>query len=70
MADDLSRGIQVHELNGRWMHGPDFLQLEEELWPTNYVPAKEDNECRQAGKVHVVPLAQAGFTTGTQINSR
>eukprot|EP00112_Aurelia_sp_Birch-Aquarium-sp1_P026220 Seg9160.2 transcript_id=Seg9160.2/GoldUCD/mRNA.D3Y31 product="hypothetical protein" protein_id=Seg9160.2/GoldUCD/D3Y31 len=56
VADDLSRGIHVHELNGRWMHGPDFLQLEEELWPTKYVPppAKEDNECCQAAKVHMV----------------
>ena len=56
VADDLSRGIHVHELNGRWMHGPDFLQLEEELWPTKYgpAPAEEDNERRQATKVHMV----------------
>ena len=56
VADDLSRGIHVHELNGRWMHGPDFLQLEEKLWPTKYgpPPAEEDNERRQATKVHMV----------------
>ena len=46
----------MHELNGRWMNGPDFLQLEEELWPTNYGPpsAEEDNKLRQATKVHMV----------------
>ncbi|XP_067650866.1 uncharacterized protein [Haliotis asinina] len=32
-ADDLSRGISVEEINGRWMHGPDFLKLDSEQWP-------------------------------------
>eukprot|EP00794_Sanderia_malayensis_P001985 gene1985-2252_t len=61
VADDLSRGIHVDELNGRWMQGPDFLQLEEELWPTKYgpPPTEEDNECRQATKVHMVINARA-----------
>ena len=56
VADDLSRGIHVQELNGRWMHGPDFLQLEEEFWPPKYgpPPAEEDNEYRHATKVHMV----------------
>ncbi|XP_067665015.1 uncharacterized protein [Haliotis asinina] len=32
-ADDLSRGISVEEINGRWMHGPDLLRLDSEQWP-------------------------------------
>ena len=60
-ADDLSRGIHVHELKGRWMHGLDFLQLEEELWPTKYSPlsTEEDRECRRATKAHLVMNARA-----------
>ena len=33
-ADDLSRGIAVSEMNGRWMNGPSFLREEPEDWPT------------------------------------
>ena len=25
VADDVSRGITMQELNGRWKHGPEFL---------------------------------------------
>ena len=32
-ADDLSRGITVSEMNGRWMNGPVFLTKEPEEWP-------------------------------------
>ena len=53
VADELSRGIHVHELNGRWMHGPEFLRTAEGLWPTTAIPSpvKEDSERRQATKV-------------------
>jgi hypothetical protein len=33
-ADDLSRGISVHEKNGRWMNGPSFLRKNADEWPT------------------------------------
>ncbi|XP_028399260.1 uncharacterized protein LOC114522717 [Dendronephthya gigantea] len=33
-ADDLSRGIAVHEMNERWMNGPLFLRECPEHWPT------------------------------------
>lgn len=33
IADDLSRGITVKELNNRWVNGPEFLRLPEEEWP-------------------------------------
>lgn len=28
-ADDVSRGVTVEELPGRWLHGPEFLRLSE-----------------------------------------
>ena len=33
VADDLTKGISVDEMKGRWFNGPDFLQLRDELWP-------------------------------------
>jgi hypothetical protein len=33
-ADDLSRGISVREMNGRWMNGPPFLTKHSNEWPT------------------------------------
>ena len=53
VADELSRGIHVHELNGRWMHGPEFLRTAEGFWPTKAIPSpvKEDSERRKATKV-------------------
>ncbi|XP_071941071.1 uncharacterized protein [Antedon mediterranea] len=35
VADDVSRGIPVKQLNGRWRIGPEFLYLPEEDWPVN-----------------------------------
>ena len=32
-ADDLSRGLTVHQLSGRWMHGPPFLRMPKQDWP-------------------------------------
>ena len=33
VADDISRGIDVNQLNQRWMTGPEFLYLPEQSWP-------------------------------------
>ena len=33
VADDVSRGIAVTELSGRWQTGPEFLRLPKEQWP-------------------------------------
>ena len=33
VADDVSRGITVGELSGRWKEGPDFLRKPTEEWP-------------------------------------
>ncbi|KAK3731847.1 hypothetical protein QZH41_020215 [Actinostola sp. cb2023] len=32
-ADDLSRGLPIKELRGRWMNGPPFLKKAKEEWP-------------------------------------
>ena len=37
VADDVSRGITVSELNDRWKHGPLFLESLEEEWPREEV---------------------------------
>ena len=49
VADDLSRGIRVNELQGRWKNGPEFLDLPESQWPiTTTLPAPNvDMERRQ-----------------------
>ena len=33
VADDVSKGISVKEMNGRWLNGPNFIRSPEELWP-------------------------------------
>ena len=38
VADDLSRGIRVNELQGRWKNGPEFLYLPESQWPITTAP--------------------------------
>ena len=49
VADDLSRGIRVNELQGRWKNGPEFLYLPESQWPitTSPPPPNVDMERRQ-----------------------
>ena len=53
VADDVSRGIRVEELNGRWSNGPEFLQLPEEFWPQETMKAvsEEEMERRQVKAV-------------------
>ena len=49
VADDISRGIYVGDLKGRWSNGPEFLQKPEELWPQEVAkPVSEEHlELRQ-----------------------
>lgn len=56
VADDLSRGISVDELQGRWMNGPEFLYLPESRWPIKIASpsSNEDMERRQA---HILAAA-------------
>ena len=44
-ADDLTRGLTVDEMHGRWMHGPSYLKLPKSQWPSEIIGApKEDPE--------------------------
>ena len=56
VADDVSRGIPVEELNGQWSNGPEFLQLPEEFWPqeTTKAVSEDDMERRQVKAVYEV----------------
>ena len=63
VADDVSRGITVQKLNGRWKHGQEFLQLPEEKWPQEPEPFVDDlqetkEERRNAKIVCTVTLAK------------
>ena len=61
VADDLSRGISVEELSGRWMNGPEFLRLPEEFWQvkSTSMPLKEDEERRHVKNVGSVNFVGA-----------
>ena len=65
VADDVSRGIRVEDLNGRWSNGPEFLQLPEELWPQEAVKpvSEEDMERRQVKVVcEVSSMVGTGYS--------
>ena len=49
VADDLSRGIHIDELQGGWKNGPEFLYLPESQWPITTAPPvpNADMERRQ-----------------------
>ncbi|KAK3736377.1 hypothetical protein QZH41_006148 [Actinostola sp. cb2023] len=56
VADEVSRGIAVSDLNGRWKNGPEFLQLPEEDWMQESAapvaqPQDQDMELRKAKTV-------------------
>ena len=44
VADDVSRGVSVQELNGRWNNGPGFLHLDESEWPKGKLPENFSEE--------------------------
>ena len=62
VADDVSRGLHVQQLTGRWMNGPEFLKLPEEQWPvqTATLNREEDMERRQVNAVGSVSNAHVG----------
>ena len=62
VADDVSRGLHVQHLTGRWMNGPEFFKLPEEEWPvqTTTQYQEEDMERRQVNAVSSVPYADVG----------
>ena len=51
MADDVSRGIAIHELNERWQHGPEFLRLPREDWPQDVSEVDDKEVSKEARKI-------------------
>jgi hypothetical protein len=50
VADDVSRGLSVAELSGRWKNGPAFLLLPKEEWPIERANADQDEVERECKK--------------------
>ena len=44
VADDVSKGLRLEKLNGRWSNGSEFLQLPEEFWPQEAIKAVSGKE--------------------------
>ncbi|XP_068684466.1 uncharacterized protein [Montipora foliosa] len=60
VADDVSRGIVVTELSGRWQSGPDFLRLPKEQWPQSEPEPNQEGveiECRKTLNVGAVAFS-------------
>ena len=53
MADDVTKGITSSEMNGRWLSDPEFLQLEEELWPKEKGTVDKEEVDKERRKVHI-----------------
>ena len=56
VADDVSRGIPVESLAGRWQYGSDFLRLPESEWPQDSSVANKVDVETEHRKVHIVGL--------------
>ena len=54
VADEVSRGIPVESLTGRWQYGPDFLRLPESKWPQDSPVADDVEVEKEHRKVHIV----------------
>ena len=57
VADKISRGIPVDQLQGEWRNGPEFLKSPEEQWPVSQVKANAqevDKEAKREEKVLIV----------------
>jgi hypothetical protein len=75
VADDVSRGIPVDKLEGRWKRGPEFLYQPESEWPKDTTNDEEDEETRKLleyRKPVAVNVAQSPtiFRVGEAIDCR
>ncbi|XP_046555837.1 uncharacterized protein LOC124265090 [Haliotis rubra] len=59
VADDLSRGISVCELGGRWLHGPSFLHGPESQWPENIVKNTVSSELLERKKPKIIGMCSS-----------
>ena len=53
VADDVTKGISPQELNGRWFNGPDFLQLQDDLWPKELGSIDTKEVEKERRKIHI-----------------
>ena len=63
VADDLSRGLSVQQLTGRWINGPTFPTLTEEQWPVQTAmpsPAEHNMERRHVNAVSAASQVDIG----------
>ena len=51
VADDVSRGISVCQLNCRWQKGPEFLRLPQEDWPQDNAQPDEKEVAKEVRKI-------------------
>lgn len=61
VADDLTKGITTKELQGRWMNGPQFLQVPEDQWPSEQGTAdmtEVNKERRKPTLAHAVTVKE------------
>ena len=64
VADDVSRGITVAELSGRWKEGPEFLRKPKEEWPQDGFKADVEEVEKEVRKKQTV--ASAAVTTANE----
>lgn len=57
VADDLSRGITVNELSGRWMKGPELPRLPQVQWPSGMPPPPQDEDMERCQTKLAVSVA-------------
>lgn len=54
VADDVSPGVLVKDLNGRWKSGPEFLSKPEKQWPQKVLQADEKEVSKERRNTKVV----------------
>ena len=71
LTDDVSRGLHVKQLMGRWMNSPEFLTLPEEQWPVQTATLQQegDMERRHINVVSAVSPADVGNVTDVKNSS-
>ena len=70
VADDLSRGLRVQQLAGRWINGPRFLTLPEEQWPVQTAlpsPAEHNMERSHVNAVSAASQVDIGNVTDPKV---
>ena len=56
-ADDLSRGISLEDIDGRWKNGPQFLKGPKEEWPIKSVSQSTEDDPEKKKTKIMAPLS-------------